>query len=133
MVWKHYKGSHRTTINMQNGQSYEATIEIGTLLTGKSRMHSGYYCRIVCGEFDEYSEASSIFQAVHLAICNAIENGFTINIYAMRPDFYESGLSADTGWGYVNDIKKPVLMIDQIGVVRECTSTSKTKISRRLY
>ena len=45
--------------------------------------------------------------------------GLHLDIYARRPDFYESGLSADSGWGYVRDVQKPVLMIDAVGVLRD--------------
>ena len=132
MNWKNYKGSHRTTVTaMKDAQPLEVIIEIGTLLTGKSRMHSGYYCRTTFGASDERNEAASMYQAVCAATRRLNELGVSINIYAVRPDFYESGQSADTGWAYVEGISRPVLMIDEVGVIRDSPGTSDTVIHQQ--
>lgn len=132
MNWKNYKGSHRTTVNaMQDGQALEVIIEFGKVLTGKSRMHSGYYCRTNFGASDERSEAGSMYQAVCAANCRLNELGVSINIYAAQPDFYETGHSAETGWGYVGGVDKPVLMIDEVGVIRDSPGTSDTVIHQQ--
>lgn len=129
MIWKRYKGSHRTTVTaIHDGQPHEVTMEIGTLLTGKTRSHSGYYCRTTVGEVEDCIEAETMYKAVRAAANRLRHRGYILKIYVMRPDLYETFHCSDTGWCYVEGIQKSVLMIDEIGVIRESPGTSETRI-----
>lgn len=120
MIWKQYSCRYSVTASAEyGGKTVEYTIEIGVLMTGKTRMHSGYYCRVSAGDIYECAEAGSMYHATIKATGTLMTKGVHLHIYARQPDFYESGLSADSGWGYVRDAQKPVLMIDAVGVLRD--------------
>jgi hypothetical protein len=110
MIWKHYTMMHNSTVTGTCGHTtIECHFEIGRVHTGKSKVNVGAYCRIKYGDKQLCSEEVTLFLSVHNAAVLLV--GITLPIYALHQGFYESGLSNDTGWGYVPDNNKPVLMI----------------------
>lgn len=115
MEWKHFRMMHKSSVTgICNQDILPCLIEIGRVETGKNRVQMGSYCRIECGGYQICSEETTLFQSVIKASGQLEEIGIEINIYAFQKGFYESGMSANTGWGYSVNIHHPILMIDQV-------------------
>lgn len=113
MAWKHYSSKHSTEVPATADTVFcTAVFEIGSVHTGKSRMHAGYFCRIRCAEHDLTIESATMAEAVIKAVEQLNDAGVAITVYAVLPNFAESGLSFNTGWGYLDDAGDPVLMIE---------------------
>ena len=116
MAWKHYTDKSTNTFTTRSeGRKIECEITIGTVSTGKSRVWGGYFCRVEGPMISiECEDPWSLHQAFLDAVKQFIERGHAINLYGLDQSFHESGLSANSGFGYVSGVSGHVSMIDEV-------------------
>ena len=106
---------HRRVVPCSSGDNLlGATITIGTVSTGKTRVFAGYYCTMDCNGLMLIKEHTSDLHICLLSVINDLAIlGYTLNLYG-QAEFTLTGLSYNTGYGYVPFIRGPVLMIDAV-------------------
>lgn len=117
MSWKNYSGMFtRIVPAAHEGDVHQCSVSIGLFHTGRQRVFMGYFCRLECNEVVLLNENSgSLYQAFLGVMREFIRLGYTVNLYGLQNSFRESGLSVDTGYGYVPELSsKAFLMIDQL-------------------
>jgi len=117
MTWRHYKSSFSNEITAINdGNHYKCKISIGGVFTGKQKVFVGYYCQIECNGLNLLNEHNGSLYLAFLATAREfLECGYSVNLYGLQSNYRESGLSENSGFGYVSDISsKPFLMIDEL-------------------
>ncbi len=116
-AWKHYTIAHiSTVIGTRNDCNIECQLLLGRVSTGRSRVHFGYFLRLKFEEEDFYFESSSYYRAL-LEMAKYIRKfGLELPVYGLHESFYQSGLSADSKYGYISGTMEPVIMICQIDV-----------------
>ena len=105
--WKSYQGrTHRCIIaspeDLGNGNCIvtEAEAHYGAVHTGKTDVFWGYYVRIVAtGEEWLGEDRHSLRDALRQAEAAAQHSGWSIIALGCTPEFRESGLSANSGYG----------------------------------
>jgi len=77
---------------------------------------AGYYCQIECNGLNLLNEHNgSLYLAFLSTAREFIALGYSVNLYGLQKSYRESGLSENSGFGYVADISsKPFLMIEEL-------------------
>ncbi len=116
MPWKHYEPqrSGRCHIDIA-GDDTRAKFEMGVVTTGKQRVFFGYYKKVVSPDGVEGTGESpaTIRKALH-SLGDQLANGGRRLLCAGRHDcFYESGLSFNSGFGYIEGRDGSLHMMDR--------------------
>ena len=102
--WKHYRKSTRECVVRKDGHSQKMMASFGTVETGRTRVFFGFYVQIKHDGFDWYGEDRGCFRNALKAMgATALRDGYTICAAGLDEDFRETGLSFNSGWGYIND------------------------------
>lgn len=104
MSWKKYQPRKEGECDLSlDGEVVAARYEVGLIETGRSRVFAGYFIRLTSTEGDEWlgEDARSILGALHAANEVAAADRYALMCAGLCDDFYETGLSANTGYGYI--------------------------------
>lgn len=104
MSWKKYQPGKLGECDLAlDGEAVAARYEVGLIETGRSRVFAGYYIRVTSPEGVEWlgEDTRSILGALHAANEVAANDGGALMCAGLDDDFYETGLSGNTGYGYI--------------------------------
>ncbi|WP_150131875.1 hypothetical protein [Sphingomonas carotinifaciens] len=109
----------------KDGVPLAATYEMGIVSTGRSRVFAGHFVGVTLPSGTEFSgeDEHSLRAALRKLDAHLGAVDLELRSVGLDPRFSESGLSVDTGWGYVPGEEGAVHMMD-VPPEREC-STSK--------
>ena len=118
MEWRHYdvRAAGMVTVLDNNGLPIEVPYELGFVDNGRSRVFSGYFVRVrldtegVTSSEDEHS----FFRAVRKLAALLDKMCLTLICAGTDPRWAESGLSFNSGWGYLPDHDDPVHIMKTI-------------------
>lgn len=81
----------------------EARFQTGLVESGKSKVYEGLYVRVRYGEKPSWlgRDRWCIQEALLEVAMQAREAGFELRCAGMSPNWYETGLSAGSGYGYL--------------------------------
>jgi hypothetical protein len=106
--WKVYRGQHRPCLiaspqplGVADCVILDAKGGFGIVETGKTEVFHGYYVRIISPMGEDWlgEDRRSMREALRVAAEAAEMSGWTILAVGLSPDWQESGLSANSGWG----------------------------------
>lgn len=119
MGFKHFIPTYTrtvTAIETEADECHLCEITIGMVHSGKQRVFTGYFCDVICNELNIHKEhVGSMYRALTHAVKELNEGGLELTINGVHKNYRESGLSENTGWGYIPESTKAVLMIDEMG------------------
>lgn len=76
--------------------------EFGLIETGRSGLFNGYFVRVSSGDCEWLgSDPHSLRRALRLAAVACQRDGYTLGVVGLSDRFQESGLSYNTGYGWV--------------------------------
>ena len=103
MEWKKYqaRASGQCAVDLR-GEGVLADFEMGIIETGRSRAFFGYYIKI--------TSAHAALRALDEEV--ALDDGRLL-CAGLRDDFHETGLSANTGFGYIEGFRHALHMMDR--------------------
>jgi len=118
MQWKHYEEQMTGLIAAKIGFTmHYCHCEIGVITTGRQRVFSRYYVRVrlpngttECGE-----DHDGPVQALRRLNDLLKSCGVRLLAAGLDPRFYESGLSSQTSWGYLEGEHRAYHMIEAPG------------------
>lgn len=119
MSWEHFAPSATGTLNVTSqdgGEINIANYEIGTVSTGKS--HSFYGYRLVISWNTEKftgNDRRTMIKALRDCAEQLWLAGFQINVVGLTKEYSESGLSFNSGFGYLNRKGYPIHMMCELG------------------
>jgi hypothetical protein len=112
MGWRHYdvRAAGLVSILGKNGVPVAVPYELGFIDTGRSRVFAGYFVRVTLQTEGVISSADdhSFFRAVRKLAALLNEMSLTLTCAGTDPRWAESGLSFNSGWGYLPDHDAPV-------------------------
>lgn len=118
--WRQYRGRTRTCllsnarpVGITDRLVVQADAIFGTVLTGRSEVHWGYFVRIVgtdeeCLGEDRYSLRLALVQAA-AAVANC---GWTLEAIGLDDEWTQTGLSENSGYGYHPAFNRRVHMLE---------------------
>lgn len=115
MAWKHEREHFRASITVTlNGQIIGGTGICGIIETGKSRTFHAYFARIQLENGIDMMEEQPRHLLGSLKVLAAkIEVlGMQLLCAGLAEEFYESGLSCNSGWGYLRGTSEPIHIMD---------------------
>jgi hypothetical protein len=115
MEWKHFE-PHKTgsTCVVDRDCAFDCPFEIGSITTGRQRVFHRYYVKVIAPDGHEVIGTSehSLRQAL-LDVDRQLDQRELVLLAAgTYPEFHESGLSANTGFGYIPTCDFAVHMMD---------------------
>ena len=122
--WKHYEGKSRECVLSWGNEVVVGIAECGIVLTGKTRTFHGYFCALVHPSGTQWiAESRSSLRSALRAVASAVDaDGGALCAVGLNDDFFETGLSANTGLGYHPEFSQAVHMLDALPV-REVISS----------
>lgn len=118
MGWRHYEGRGRGDVALVNGEGacVPATYEHGLVLTGRSRVFAGYYVRVTLASETEFTgeDEHSLRSALLRLASNLAAGKLILTCSGLDPRWRQSGLSENTGWGYLPFYPEAVHMMSPI-------------------
>lgn len=115
MAWKHEREHFQTPITVtHNGQIIGGTGICGIIETGRSRTFHAYYSRVkLANGIDVVQEHSRHLLTSLIELAAKIEVlGMQLLCAGLAEEFYESGLSCNSGWGYLRGASEPCHIMD---------------------
>ena len=104
MAWEHFEDMNKgTAIGLADGQIRTLQYRYGAVSTGRQRVHAGYFVEISAGDQvrvmgrDQYG----LVTALRSAADQLEAEGVTLKAAGTSPEFYETGLSFNSGRGYL--------------------------------
>lgn len=115
MEWQHYE-PHSTglTCIIDHDRDIDSPYEIGAVTTGKQRVFHRYYVKVIApdGHVAIGTSEHSLREAL-LDVDRQLDlRELTLLAAGTYPEFYESGLSANSGFGYLPTVDHAVHMMD---------------------
>ena len=115
MAWRHYET--KTTADCEllgPSGTAGAIIELGSVTTGKQRVWAGFFAKITAegGTIHIGENPHSMRQALRAAADQAGLAGWLPLLVGVDENFYETGLSENTGYGYLRGRTGPFHMLD---------------------
>jgi hypothetical protein len=116
MEWRHYEVRATGTVTVANdsGAILGATYTMGIVSTGKARVFAGHFVSVTLNTGtelsaeDEHSVVAALRKlASHLAVVN-----LDLRCVGLDSGWTESGLSYNTGWGYLGKDQAAIFMMD---------------------
>lgn len=115
MNWQHYE-PHTTglTCIIDHDRDFDCPFEIGSITTGRQRVFHGYYVKLIAPDGHEAIGTSehSLREALLDVDRQLDERELVLLAAGTYPKFYESGLSANTGFGFLPNCDFAVHMLD---------------------
>lgn len=115
MIWKKYQPRCSAECHIDfNGKGSVVSFEMGIFETGRSRVFAGYFVRVrgPDGEGWMGESALSMRKALRALDDEIAGNGGRLLCVGLDPRFRESGLSVDTGYGYIDDYPSAIHMME---------------------
>lgn len=116
MDWKNYRPRRTGECHMDlNGNGILAEFEMGITETGRQRVFSGHYIKVLGPEGEEWlgEDASSMRAALWALDEDIGHDGGRLLCAGLLGGFRESGLSVDTGYGYIDGYPRAVHMMER--------------------
>lgn len=115
MNWHHYE-PHTTglTCVIDQDRDFDCPFEIGVITTGKQRVFHRYYVKVIAPDGHEVIGTSehSLREALLNVDRQLDQRELTLLAAGTYPEFFESGLSANSGFGYLPTVDHAVHMMD---------------------
>ena len=116
MEWKKYqpRASGQCAMDLR-GDGVLADFEMGIIETGRSRVFAGYYIKVISEDGEEWvdEDPGSVRAALHALDDQVAFDGGRLLCAGLRDDFHETGLSANTGFGYIEGFRHALHMMDR--------------------
>ncbi len=116
MIWKHYQPRREGECHIDlDGEDAIAEFEMGIVETGRQRVFSGHYIKVLGPEGEEWlgEDASSMRAALRALDEDIGRDEGRLLCAGLLDGFHESGLSADTGYGYIDGYPRAVHMMER--------------------
>jgi len=116
MVWKKHRAHREGECHVNlNGEGIIAQFEMGIVETGRQRVYSGNYVKVIGPDGEEWlgEDASSMRDALRALDEDIGRDGGRLLCAGLVDGFYESGLSVDTGYGYIDGYPRAVHMMER--------------------
>lgn len=118
MGWRHYEGRKKGNVLLLDGDGarIHATYEHGLVLTGRSRVFAGYYVCVTLPNETEFTgeDEHSLHSALLRLASNLAAGKLILTCSGLDPRWRQSGLSENTGWGYLPFYPEAVHMMSPI-------------------
>lgn len=103
MVWRHYDAKQAgSCVITHEGAGEAAPYRFGMVATGRSRVFAGFFVEVeVFGKTHVCENDWSIREALRGLALELLSLGVTLECAGICNQWSESGLSANTGWGYL--------------------------------
>jgi hypothetical protein len=120
-AWKRYEGRDRRCrlVFLKSDRSEEAEIvevpaQCGVVLTGKQKVHQGWFCSVVLssGEMVAAENSHILREALRKLEERLNELGWSLDAIGLDPRWQETGLSSNTGYGYHPGVAGAVHMFE---------------------
>lgn len=116
--WRNYRGEQRQcsignlVAHPALDQPKSATVIFGTVDTGRQRVWAGYFVRVeMDGRTWLGEDAHSLRRALRGLENSLNADGYSLLVIGLDADWRESGLSANTGWGFCSDVEGAIHML----------------------
>ncbi len=116
MSWKKYQPGKSGECDLAfDGEVVAARYEVGFIETGRSRVFAGYYIRVTSPEGAVWlgEDTRSILGALRAAHKVAANDRGALICAGLDDGFYETGLSGNTGYGYIGR-SDAIYMMDRL-------------------
>ena len=118
--WRHYSGRERecqlTPLSNTNGETeaVRAHVQYGSVTTGRQRVWVGYFVQVVEQDGKEWlaEHPHSLRGALRKVEAQLNGDGWNLDAIGLDPEWRESGLSANSGFGFHPDHDGAVHMLD---------------------
>lgn len=111
MAWKKYRSlkSGQCHVDMK-GEGEVFAFQMGLIETGQCRVFAGYYIKVTDEDGEEWTgeDGASVLGALRALDDDIGQSGGRLLCAGLRDDFYESGLSANSGFGYLKGSATPI-------------------------
>lgn len=114
--WKKFDRRHSGYCGVEIGDlKIRTTFEIGIVETGKQRVYAGFEVRVSnpAGGAWVGHDQWSLSEALRIAEAKAQVDGASLICAGLSMFWFETGLSAGSGFGYFPWSKSPVFMMDK--------------------
>ena len=115
MNWQHYEPHTEGLASViDRDRDFDCPYEIGSITTGRQRVFHRHYLKVVAPDGAEIIGTSehSLRRALLDADRQFDERGLILLVAGTDPQFYESGLSWNSGYGYLPTVDHAVHMMD---------------------
>lgn len=116
MIWKKYRARREGECHVDlNGEDVIADFEMGIIETGRQREYSGHYIKMLGPNGEEWlgEDASSVRAALCALDEDVGRDGGRLLCAGLLDGFQESGLSVDTGYGYIDGYPRAIHMMER--------------------
>lgn len=113
MAWKHYEVQRSGIVSIIIGEeAVDCQFRMGNITTGKQRVYQCYYLCIALPDGREaIGEDQHNLRAALLDVAKKLaEMGITLTVAGLDDRFYESGLSHNSGQGYIDGLGRVWMM-----------------------
>ena len=115
-AWRKYQGRDRLCrlVSIADGDSahhrWNVPAQCGVVLTGKQRVFAGYFVQVVLPSGDEVlaEDPHILWKALARVEQKLNALGWSLDAVGLDPNWQESGLSANSAYGYHPDFKGAV-------------------------
>lgn len=116
MIWKKHRARREGDCHVDlNGEDTIAEFEMGIIETGRQRVYSGHYIKVRGPEGEQWlgEDAASVRAALRALDEDIGHDGGRLLCAGLLDRFQESGLSVDTGYGYIDGYSRAVHMMER--------------------
>lgn len=116
MIWKKYQPRRKGDCHIElNGEDVIVEFEIGLIETGRQRIFSGHYIKALGPDGEEWlgEDTSSVRAALRALDEDVGHDRGRLLCAGLLDGFRESGLSVDTGYGYIDGYPRAVHMMER--------------------
>lgn len=115
--WRHYtvRGTGECTLSNE-GVEKLVHYDIGIVETGRSRVFAGYFIKVTLVDGEEIigEDGGSMIRALKCVVQNTSERDLRLNCVGLSPQWRQSGLSENTGWGYFGPQQRLMHMMEEM-------------------
>jgi len=113
--WKHYEPHQTgTTCVIDHERAQDCKFQIGHLTTGRQRVFKSFFVRIWLPDGKELTgeDPHNIRAALYDLDRQLAARNYILVAAGIEPEFSESGLSQNSGYGYLPTVNRAVHMMD---------------------
>lgn len=118
MDWRHYevRATGAAVLVTDKGASVAVAYEMGVVATGRTRVWAGYFVRVMLPGETEFSGENerSLRRALRTLAVSLAAMRLELRCVGLDERWSESGLSVDTGWGYIDGHDRAIHMMDAV-------------------
>ena len=117
MTWRHHEVRQSGQCTVLDKDVEELVgYEVGVVETGRSRVFAAYFVKIMLRDDEEIvvQDGGSMVGALRSLVCNISPRGLRLHCVGLSHDWQESGLSANTGWGYFGSEQRLMHMMEEV-------------------